>query len=193
MACRHPRGSWERQQAERAEQAAAGALPRFPSQTSQLLGLCEKGGSCQAGPWALGMCCWMAGLALSDRVSPSRLYVLKLSDDIGNFGEVRLPLLGCLGVSWVVVFLCLIRGVKSSGKVSPPPSRICAHPEISCLPCLGFVCGRVVVGVMKACRMERGTRGPVVVEGGGKSPKETSGAPLTPRWCTLRPHSPTWC
>uniref|UniRef100_A0A5F8GM23 Transporter n=1 Tax=Monodelphis domestica TaxID=13616 RepID=A0A5F8GM23_MONDO len=55
------------------------------------------------------------------RTSPSeeywRRYVLKLSDDIGNFGEVRLPLLGCLGVSWVVVFLCLIRGVKSSGKV----------------------------------------------------------------------------
>nr|KAF6508131.1 solute carrier family 6 member 9 [Rousettus aegyptiacus] len=55
------------------------------------------------------------------RTSPSeeywRLYVLKLSNDIGNFGEVRLPLLGCLGVSWVVVFLCLIRGVKSSGKV----------------------------------------------------------------------------
>nr|KAF6380384.1 solute carrier family 6 member 9 [Myotis myotis] len=55
------------------------------------------------------------------RTSPSeeywRLYVLKLSDDIGNFGEVRLPLLGCLCVSWVVVFLCLIRGVKSSGKV----------------------------------------------------------------------------
>uniref|UniRef100_F7CIM7 Transporter n=1 Tax=Equus caballus TaxID=9796 RepID=F7CIM7_HORSE len=55
------------------------------------------------------------------RTSPSeeywRRYVLKLSDDIGNFGEVRMPLLGCLGVSWVVVFLCLIRGVKSSGKV----------------------------------------------------------------------------
>uniref|UniRef100_A0A8C3EBW2 Solute carrier family 6 member 9 n=1 Tax=Corvus moneduloides TaxID=1196302 RepID=A0A8C3EBW2_CORMO len=46
-----------------------------------------------------------------------RRYVLNLSDDIGNLGEVRLPLLGCLGVSWVVVFLCLIKGVKSSGKV----------------------------------------------------------------------------
>ncbi|XP_077306890.1 sodium- and chloride-dependent glycine transporter 1 isoform X1 [Lithobates pipiens] len=55
------------------------------------------------------------------RTSPSeeywKNYVLKLSDDIGNFGEVRLPILGCLGLSWVVVFLCLIRGVKSSGKV----------------------------------------------------------------------------
>nr|XP_060629337.1 sodium- and chloride-dependent glycine transporter 1 isoform X1 [Anolis sagrei ordinatus] len=55
------------------------------------------------------------------RTSPSeeywRRYVLKLSDDIGNLGEVRLPLLGCLGVSWIVVFLCLFKGVKSSGKV----------------------------------------------------------------------------
>ena len=125
MACRHPRGSWERQQAERAEQAAAGALPRFPSQTSQLLGLCEKGGSCQAGPWALGMCCWMVWLALSARVSPSRFYVLKLSDDIGNFGEVQVHLLSCLFVSWVVVFLCLMQGIRTSGKVSPfPPESV---------------------------------------------------------------------
>lgn len=50
-----------------------------------------------------------------------RRYVLNLSDDIGNLGEVRLPLLGCLGVSWVVVFLCLIKGVKSSGKVPACP------------------------------------------------------------------------
>uniref|UniRef100_A0A672PC29 Transporter n=1 Tax=Sinocyclocheilus grahami TaxID=75366 RepID=A0A672PC29_SINGR len=55
------------------------------------------------------------------RTSPSeeywRNYVLNVSDGIGNFGEVRLPILGCLAVSWIVVFLCLIRGVKSSGKV----------------------------------------------------------------------------
>ncbi|XP_073420980.1 sodium- and chloride-dependent glycine transporter 1 isoform X5 [Dendrobates tinctorius] len=55
------------------------------------------------------------------RTSPSeeywRRYVLRISDDIGNFGDVRLPILGCLGLSWIVVFLCLIRGVKSSGKV----------------------------------------------------------------------------
>ena len=193
MACRRPQGSWERQQAERPGQAGAGASPRLPPQTSRLLGLREKGGSCQAGPWALGMCCWMVRLALSARVSPSSFCVLNLSDDVGNFGEVQVHLLSCLLVSWVVVFLCLIQGIRSSGKVSPPPSRICAHPEISCLPCLGFVSGRVGGGVMKACRMERGTRGPVLVERGGKSPKESSGAPLTPRWCTLRPHSPTWC
>lgn len=59
--------------------------------------------------------------------------MLKLSDDIGDFGEVRLPLLGCLGVSWVVVFLCLIRGVKSSGKVSTP-SQQGLHPPRKILP-----------------------------------------------------------
>ncbi|XP_039591931.1 sodium- and chloride-dependent glycine transporter 1 isoform X3 [Polypterus senegalus] len=55
------------------------------------------------------------------RTSPSeeywKYYVLNISDDIGNFGNVRLPILGCLACSWTVVFLCLIRGVKSSGKV----------------------------------------------------------------------------
>ncbi|CAF97733.1 unnamed protein product, partial [Tetraodon nigroviridis] len=55
------------------------------------------------------------------RTSPSeeywKYYVLNISDDIGNFGEVHLPILGCLAISWIVVFLCLFRGVKSSGKV----------------------------------------------------------------------------
>uniref|UniRef100_A0A4W3IRD8 Transporter n=1 Tax=Callorhinchus milii TaxID=7868 RepID=A0A4W3IRD8_CALMI len=55
------------------------------------------------------------------RTSPSeeywKYYVLKVSGDIGTFGEIRLPLLGCLAVAWFVVFLCLIKGVKSSGKV----------------------------------------------------------------------------
>lgn len=69
--------------------------------------------------------------------------MLKLSNDIGNFGEVRLPLLGCLGVSWVVVFLCLIRGVKSSGKVSTAPlaGPVPTQEGRPCLPCLsGGVC-----------------------------------------------------
>jgi hypothetical protein len=79
-----------------------------------------------AGPWVLGL---KQRLALHGSLSSRRLYVLKLSDDIGNFGEVRLPLLGCLGVSWVVVFLCLIRGVKSSGKVSTLLGRVCSHPD----------------------------------------------------------------
>ncbi|XP_070657121.1 sodium- and chloride-dependent glycine transporter 1-like isoform X5 [Bos indicus] len=55
------------------------------------------------------------------RTSPSEEYwsfcVLNLSDDVGNFGEVQVHLLSCLLVSWVVVFFCLMQGIRSSGKV----------------------------------------------------------------------------
>ena len=91
------------------------------------------------------MCCWVTGLAHSDSVSPSRLYVLKLSDDIGNFGEVRLPLLGCLGVSWVVVFLCLMQGVRSSGRVSPLPQG--SVPTQKSASCAWVLCVEGWVGV----------------------------------------------
>ncbi|XP_070554260.1 sodium- and chloride-dependent glycine transporter 1-like [Ptychodera flava] len=44
-------------------------------------------------------------------------YVLELTDGIDNLGSMRWELVGCLGLAWIVVFLCIIRGVKSSGKV----------------------------------------------------------------------------
>ncbi len=44
--------------------------------------------------------------------------VLQISSGIENMGGIRWELLGCLILAWIVVFLCLIRGVKSSGKVS---------------------------------------------------------------------------
>ncbi|XP_060065225.1 sodium- and chloride-dependent glycine transporter 1-like [Ylistrum balloti] len=43
--------------------------------------------------------------------------VLQLSDGIEDMGALRWELLICLFVAWVVVFLCLFKGVKSSGKV----------------------------------------------------------------------------
>lgn len=67
--------------------------------------------------------CHTLFLSLPLSVLP-RHYVLNISDDIGNLGEVRLPILGCLALSWVVVFLCLFRGVKSSGKVCETHSCI---------------------------------------------------------------------
>ena len=83
----------------------------------------------------------MVRLALSARVSPSSFCVLNLSDDVGNFGEVQVHLLSCLLVSWVVVFFCLMQGIRSSGKVSPlPPGSV--PTEISCLPAWVLcVCG----------------------------------------------------
>ncbi|XP_072039408.1 sodium- and chloride-dependent glycine transporter 1-like [Amphiura filiformis] len=44
-------------------------------------------------------------------------YVHQITDDVGDLGEVRLELLYCLAAIWFIVFLCLIKGVKSSGKV----------------------------------------------------------------------------
>lgn len=79
------------------------------------------------------MCCFAEKVTSRavPNISPSlRHYVLNISDDIGNLGEVRLPILGCLALSWVVVFLCLFKGVKSSGKVSEKPT-VCL--EISVL------------------------------------------------------------
>lgn len=44
-------------------------------------------------------------------------YVLDLSPGISEVGGLKWDLVACLFVSWLIVFLCLIRGVSSSGKV----------------------------------------------------------------------------
>ncbi len=43
--------------------------------------------------------------------------MLQISDGIENMGGIRWELLGCLALSWLLVFLVLIKGVRSSGKV----------------------------------------------------------------------------
>ncbi|XP_063415192.1 sodium- and chloride-dependent glycine transporter 2-like isoform X2 [Mytilus trossulus] len=43
--------------------------------------------------------------------------VLQITDGIENIGGIRLELLICLFVAWLIVFLCLCKGIKSSGKV----------------------------------------------------------------------------
>lgn len=46
-------------------------------------------------------------------------YVLHIqgSQGIGRPGEIRWNLCLCLLLAWVIVFLCILKGVKSSGKV----------------------------------------------------------------------------
>jgi len=44
--------------------------------------------------------------------------VLGLSAGIEETGEIRLPMALCLLLAWIIVFLCLCKGVQSSGKVS---------------------------------------------------------------------------
>ncbi|XP_071954065.1 sodium- and chloride-dependent glycine transporter 1-like isoform X2 [Antedon mediterranea] len=43
--------------------------------------------------------------------------VLQITDGIGNLGGVRWQLALCLLLAWFIVFCCLAKGVKSSGKV----------------------------------------------------------------------------
>ncbi|XP_065054317.1 sodium- and chloride-dependent GABA transporter 1-like [Rhopilema esculentum] len=55
------------------------------------------------------------------RVSPSseywERYVLELTDDIGNTGGIKWELALTLLAAWVIVYFCMWKGVKSSGKV----------------------------------------------------------------------------
>ena len=47
--------------------------------------------------------------------------MLDISDGIHDMGHVRWQLALCLLLAWTVVFLCLIKGVQSSGKVYEIP------------------------------------------------------------------------
>ena len=44
----------------------------------------------------------------------SRTYAL---DEFGNIGIIKWDLALCLLLSWIIVFVCLSKGIKSSGKV----------------------------------------------------------------------------
>jgi cytosine/uracil/thiamine/allantoin permease len=59
--------------------------------------------------------------------------VLKITDGIDNMGGIRLELLICLIVAWILVFLCLCKGVKSSGKVRIFPYQKCICKAINFL------------------------------------------------------------
>lgn len=43
--------------------------------------------------------------------------VLGMTDGLHDLGHIRWELLGCFWLAWLVVYFCIIRGVKTSGKV----------------------------------------------------------------------------
>ena len=67
------------------------------------------------------------------RISPSEDYykrtMLGLEDDTSwsNMGGLKWDLVGCLAAAWLIVCLCLIKGVQSSGKVVYVSDR---HPSV---------------------------------------------------------------
>ena len=44
-------------------------------------------------------------------------YMLDISSDISEPGQLRWQLSLCLLLMWIIVFVCLSKGIKSSGKV----------------------------------------------------------------------------
>ena len=46
-----------------------------------------------------------------------RYQVLGISSGIDNAGPVKLDLALCLLLAWIVVYCCIMKGIKSSGKV----------------------------------------------------------------------------
>lgn len=69
---------------------------------------------------------------------------LNITADISDSGSVQWRLLACLAVSWAVVYLCVIRGIESTGKVSPLGGPHCPAPFSSVfVPRLRGPAGRV--------------------------------------------------
>lgn len=69
--------------------------------------------------------------------------VLGISDNIDELGTPKWEHVLCLLLSWIVVFLCLIKGIKSSGKVRYPtdcfvkafgPGSILHSRSYDCVP-----------------------------------------------------------
>ena len=46
-----------------------------------------------------------------------KIEVLNESDGLDNMGVFQWKLTLCLLTAWIIIFLCLIKGIKSSGKV----------------------------------------------------------------------------
>ena len=47
-------------------------------------------------------------------------YVLEMSDGMENMGAVNWKLALCLLLAWIIIFVCLIKGIQSLGKVRCP-------------------------------------------------------------------------
>jgi hypothetical protein len=61
---------------------------------------------------------WLASLSSSGQLHLScRFHVLELTDDVGTMGGIRWQLVLCHLAAWIFVYLCLIKGIKSMGKV----------------------------------------------------------------------------
>ena len=57
----------------------------------------------------------------ADLLIARRRKVLQRSSGIDNIGQVRWDLALCLLLAWIVVYFCIWKGIKTSGKVTTMP------------------------------------------------------------------------
>ena len=75
-------------------------------------------------------------------------YVLEMSESIDDFGQINWKLALCLLLAWIIVLVCLIRGIQSLGKVR----------EYNCLGFIVLIChlsytSYIVVRLWMVCPM----------------------------------------
>lgn len=96
------------------------------------------------------------------------------SEGLHDPGPVRWPLALCLLAAWILIFLCMLKGIRSSGKVTPP-RRLCGHQRTSvaasltrcrpvCLPQVVYVTATfpylvLIVLVIRGATLEGSLRG----------------------------------
>lgn len=61
-----------------------------------------------------------------------RNYVLRVGEGIETTGDPQWRLVLCLLFTWILVFLCLIKGIKSAGKVVLPSSLLFIRVSANC-------------------------------------------------------------
>jgi len=57
-------------------------------------------------------------LSVSYRPPSERVLGVVNSEGLHDPGPVRWPLALCLLAAWVIIFLCMLKGIRSSGKVT---------------------------------------------------------------------------
>ena len=61
-----------------------------------------------------------------------RRRILNVSNGIDEPGEIRLPLATTLFISWIAVFFCIHKGIKSSGKVNQESTVLKINLKFTC-------------------------------------------------------------
>ena len=80
-------------------------------------GLCVDPQGAEIGVWNSTLMREVTGREVKSAAKEYWNHVLDFSDGIEHFGQPKWDLVLCLGLAWIICFLCLIKGIKTTGKV----------------------------------------------------------------------------